>query len=230
MSLDSVYSYMHMDDPNRVLYMQLWQLDSQIAFDEIDTQSLTEATMHLFPLSYLQQEEEDGGIILVNNTNFSSNSKFRQNHQRERIWQDIDVSFLEVGRANTGDLHQTTEANQRTDSGLPFQLEDSAGLEPRPAPHDRTLLTPMHDVDLGAFLANGYQVPSAREPVLAVSPPQFNFLLDDANEFPTPSVGHVSSVGNNRNSSAVIQTPRIARVRQSSTDRNFQTPIARIVR
>ena len=221
---------MHMDDPNRVLYMQSWQLDSQIAFDDIDTQSLTEATMHLFPLSYLQQEEEDGGIILVNNTNFSSNSKFRQSHQRERIWQDLDINFLELHNAHNTDHHQTTDTNQRTDTGFPFQIESSSGLESYQTQRDRTLLTPMHDVDLGKFLANGYKLQRAQEPTLAVSPPQFNFLLDDTTEFPTPSVGNSTTVSSNRNPSGIIQTPRIARVRQSSTDRNFQTPIARIIR
>lgn len=219
-----------MDDPNRVLYMQSWQLDSDIAFDDIDTHTLTEATMHLFPLAYLQQEEEDGGIILVNNTNFSSNSKFRQKHQKERIWQDLDINFLELHNAHTKNHLQTTESNQRVDTGFPFQSEAVSGFESHQTQRDRTLLTPMHDADLGQFLANGYQLLRPQQFTMATSPPQFNFLLDETTEFPTPSIGNSNTVSNNRNPSGLMQTPRITRVRQSSTDRNFQTPIARIVR
>lgn len=84
---DSIFSYVHLDDSNHVLFMEKWQ-DEPIPFDDIDTQILFESTSNLFLNSLF--DDDDGGMSIHFNTlefKVHKNQKFL----KENVWVDLSI-------------------------------------------------------------------------------------------------------------------------------------------
>lgn len=232
---DSAFTYIHIDNPNQVLYMEKWQ-DDPIPFDDIDTHSLLEATSNLFP-QLLLEDEEDGGIPISSST-FGAKVYKNRNLLKEKVWTDLGVydKFLK----ESSSLHKQTDQTilkpifTKLSNGYLDTLEDFSRLT------------------INDFLSNGYGSDHTANQLL-MSPPDVgpdisgmsssDYIGPTNNSFvirqsstsgPSTTqpilvsqlrVQHGSTLG-----PQVIQTPRVGRTRQSSTDKNLQTPISRIVR
>ena len=59
MSRDGTFSYIHLDDPNKVLYIERWK-DEPITYDDIETSNLVEAAVNVYPQLFAEEEEDDG--------------------------------------------------------------------------------------------------------------------------------------------------------------------------
>lgn len=215
---DSHFSFIHLEDPNHVLHMEKWQ-DNPIPFDDIDTQALFDATANLFP-QYLLEEEEDGGIPISSSTIGAKIIKDRK-LLKDRTWQDLGI--------------------------FDRFLEESA-----PKRRDETILksvytklhNPVYDVDnehpeltMAEFLSSGYEVDMVDEHEISSSDIVNDSIMGNTGDLSLTSSDLLGPSGNfsmNVRSSSVnsnaVQTPRPPRTRQLSTDRNFQTPITRIIR
>ncbi|ODV80534.1 uncharacterized protein CANTADRAFT_25039 [Suhomyces tanzawaensis NRRL Y-17324] len=222
---DSTFSYFHIDDPNQVLYMERWK-DDPISFDDIDTQALLEETSNLFPQMMLEEDDEEGAIPI---SSMRLGAKLIKNKEllKEKTWNDLGIfeKFLNEGSA----LHKEV---------------------------DRTIIRPLHtkpsafgreeseELSIGEFLSNGYLASDHMDSIL--SPDMVNdsimgvhqgdtsinstsdMIVPENNTFLNFRSGSIG--GSSAQAGSAIQTPRIGRTRQSSTDKNFQTPITRIMR
>jgi hypothetical protein len=85
---DGHFSYLHLQDPSHVLYLERWR-DEPIAHDDIDPPALLEASAAMFP-KFLLEEEEDGGIPILLSTIGTKILKDRR-LLKERTWHDLAV-------------------------------------------------------------------------------------------------------------------------------------------
>lgn len=210
MSRDASFSYVHIDDPNHVLYMERWA-DAPIPFDDVDTHALVEATSNLFP-QFLMEEEDDGGIP-INSSTFGAKVYKNKSLLKDWVWSDLAIhDFLKEG------------------PGIP----------------DKTILnsfystqSPDDDLQISAFLANGYdrdiqplQSPDVNSSIVAgdISANSSDLIGPSNNTFNLNLRSNSNSGPANQPLPFQQQTPQVARTRQVSTDKSFQTPIARIVR
>ncbi|KAK6455312.1 uncharacterized protein RJT20DRAFT_130106 [Scheffersomyces xylosifermentans] len=227
---DSTYSYVHIDDPNQVLYLEKWQ-DDPIPFDDIDTQSLLEATASLFP-QLLLEEEEDGAIPIQPAT-FGTKAYKNRQLVKDKVWNDFGIfeKFLnessslhkQVDKTILGSMH--TRATDRD--------SDQRGEEPgRP------------EFTVAEFLSNGFTLndnmdilsPSdlANDSIMGVH--HGDISLNSTSDLAGPGNNtflntRSNSIGYaNQQVIGAVQTPRVGRTRQTSTDKSFQTPITRIMR
>lgn len=93
---DSTFSYVHIDNPNQVLYMEKWH-DEPIPFDDIDTHALVEATSNLFPQILLEDEDDSG--IPINLSIFGAKVFKNRNLMKEKVWTDLNIDkFLKEER------------------------------------------------------------------------------------------------------------------------------------
>lgn len=224
---DGSYSYVHFTNHNQVLYMEKWSNDDPIPYDDIDTQGLFDATANLFP-QFLLEEEEDGGIP-INPANYSAKYYKNKKLLRDRIWSDLGIHerFLD-------------------EDSLLHKQEDKTILRPLHHSHvDRELaedlLQGSDEFNIAQFLANGYGLSDHIDNMLTS-----NDLVNDSimgnntsdisinlntdfipPNFPAPKRNNSSG---NINYNSSNQTPRVGRPRQTSNDRNFQTPITRMLR
>ncbi|CAH2351423.1 hypothetical protein CLIB1423_03S05974 [[Candida] railenensis] len=211
---DSHFSFIHLEDPNHVLYMEKWN-EEPIPFDDIDTHALFEATANLFP-QYLLEEEEDGGIPISSSTIGAKIFKDRK-LLKERTWTDIGIYER---------FSKTTGSSQRDETILKHIYTNSDSVD---------------EFTIADFLSNGYEADEDRDQDPG-SPDMVNdsimggtgdLSLNSTSDFIGPSsntftMNPTRSVSNS--STNQIQTPRPPRTRQPSSDRNFQTPITRIIR
>lgn len=225
---DGSYSYVHFTDPNQVLYMENWANDDPIPFDDLDTQGLFEATGTLFP-QFLLEEEEDGGIP-INPATFSLKYYKNKKLLKDRVWNDLGI--------HDKFLNPDSDLNKQYDRTILKPLHHSH--------HDINMTDDLfhgHDeLNIAQFLANGYGPSENIDNVLTS-----NDLVNDSimgnntsdlsinlntdfipPNFPVPKRNN--SNGNINYMNGPTQTPRVGRPRQPSNDRNFQTPVTRILR
>ncbi|KAK6200928.1 uncharacterized protein RJT21DRAFT_29313 [Scheffersomyces amazonensis] len=206
---DSTYSYVHLDNPNRVIYMERWR-DDHIPFDMIDTQPLLDATSSLLPF----EDEEDDGSVSLQPASFGANL-YKNRTTKDRTWMDL---------------------------GITEKIADESGTLT-----DKTMLGVLHTNDtttnshltLAEFLSNGYQSKAA-PPFMVMNSDLANdtsFSVHQGGDFFPNSTSSEFPINNhtflNTRTGSVgstVQTPRVGKTRQVSTDRNFQTPITRIMR
>lgn len=224
---DSAFTYIHIDNPNQVLYMEKWQ-DHPIPFDDIDTHSLLEATANLFP-QLLLEDEEDGGIPIHSST-FEAKVYKNRSLLKEKAWSDLGVyeKFLK-------------DSEKQPDQTI---------LKPIYAKLSKNYLNTLDDLSriaINDFLSNGYGSDHTANQLL-MSPPEVG--ADISGMSSSDYIGPVNSSfiirqGSTSSTTApqpmlvsqlrtvgplVMQTPRVGRTRQASADKNLQTPITRIVR
>lgn len=223
---DSTFSYVHLDDPNQVIYMEKWE-DDPIPFNDIDTQALIEATTSLFP-QYLLDEEEDSGLP-INTSTFGTKVYKNRKLLKDKAWSDLGIfeKFLD----------ESSSIHKQTDKTILKSVHTKLSNNPYEN------LDEPDEFTLAEFLSNGYN-PSDTMDIL--SPPDMvndsimgnnagdisvnstsDLLIPSNNTF---SMNIRSTSGTNSNQNALIQTPRVARSRQPSTDKIFQTPVTRIMR
>ncbi|EGW35787.1 uncharacterized protein SPAPADRAFT_53945 [Spathaspora passalidarum NRRL Y-27907] len=227
MSRDGVYSYIHLDDSKKVLYMEQWKQES-LPFDDIETHNLVEATSTLFTKLFLDDEEEEESLpihpAVFGNKIYKSRSMLK-----EKVWTDLALTekFLDES-SELNKLHDKTIL-----PSLSSEVEQQFG-----------------ELSLAEFLSNGYNIPddhldSVLSPNLTDSIPQHHFRrhrlshrdisLNSTSDLSVPNnsfqnIRSSSGTGNPVAPPGSLQTPRTGRVRQVSTDKNFQTPISRIMR
>lgn len=218
MARDGVFSYVHLDDPNKVLYMERWK-DEPIPFDDIDTTNLIESAINVYPQLFAEDEEEDG-MISFTSQQFGSKIYKSRRSIKQKTWMDLNLlSFFNNSNNNDDDKKII----------------------------DKTLIPPVAgDPDLADFLNNGYN--NQEYLILQTPLPQGDVLLNSTSEYPTNTFSNLrsNSIGNHQQqyqqpqsqqlqlqlqlqSQQQFQTPRPGRVRQVSADK-FQTPIGRIMR
>ncbi|RLV91962.1 hypothetical protein JA1_003506 [Spathaspora sp. JA1] len=222
MPKDGIYSYIHLDDPKKVLYMEQWKQEP-LPFDDIETHNLVEATSALFPKLFLDDEDEEDGTLTIHPAAVG-NKIYKSRTMREKVWSDLSVSekFLD----------ETSELNKIRDE----TLVPSLGFETE------------HDLSLADFLSNGYNnIPPEEHLDSMMSPdgiphPQFfqqrmpphrhrDISLNSTTSDLSVPNNTFQNIRSTSTSTAIQTTPRPGRVRQVSTsDKNFQTPISRIMR
>lgn len=230
---DGSYSYVHFTNPNQVLYMEKWSNNDAIPYDDIDTQTLFEATANLFP-QFLLEEEEDGGIP-INPANFSVKYYKNKKLMKDRVWSDLGI--------HDRFLNEHTQLHNQTDKTILKPLHHSHHEYGQEENDPETSINPMAEelsLTIAHFLANGYYPSDGIDQMLTS-----NDLVNDSimgnntsdlsinlntdfipPNFPVPK-------RNNSNGNITYnpnQTPRVGRPRQTSNDRNFQTPVTRILR
>lgn len=214
--------------------MEKWQ-DEPIPFDDIDTHALYEATLNLFP-KHLLDEEEDGGIPISSSTIGAKIFKDRK-LLKERTWSDLGIyeRFLQ----------DTLAQRQRDETMLkPVYLSTAAEAEME--------LDPDSKLTIADFLSNGYDLDEEdMDHETCPSPDMVNdsmigigdrergeqmvdLSLNSTSDLIGPSSNsfnmNIRSSSTSSTNNNPIQTPRPPRTRQLSQDRNFQTPITRIIR
>ncbi|EGV61864.1 Apc13p protein [Yamadazyma tenuis] len=214
---DGNYTFVHFTNPNQVLYMEKWSDEDPIPFDDIDTHSLFEATSSLFP-QFLLEDEEDGGMPL-NPANFSANYYKNKRLLRDVSWSDNGIfdKFLKEGN----------ESDNRADKTILKPLHSKASSETDEFP-------------ISQFLSNGFAAPDNLDMISShdindsimghnTSDISINLNTDFIPpNFPMPKRNNSNS--NVSFANGPVQTPKVARVRQPSNDRTYQTPVARISR
>lgn len=223
---DSTFSYVHLDDANQVIYMEKWQ-DDPIPFNDIDTQSLIEATSNLFP-QFLLEEEEDSGLP-INSSTFGTKVYKNRKLLKDKTWCDLAIfdKFLD----ESSSLHKQTD---KTILESVYTKLSANVYEAIDEPNEFTMAD---------FLSNGYNPSETIDSML--SPPDMindsimgnnagDISLNSTSDLLVPgnntfSMNIRSNSGNNPNPQ-LMQTPRIGRSRQHSTDKIFQTPVTRIMR
>ena len=217
------FSYIHMDDTHKILCMEQWQ-DSQVPYNDIETNSLVEATASLFPRCLLEEEEE--GALPGNSTAFGN--KVYKNHKllKENIWSDLRIheKFLD----ETSNLHKQKDKT----------ILNSVYTKPTEDNNDKS----GSDITLAQFLSNGHYSNENLEDASTSSEMindsvignnNVDIYVNSSNDYSVPnntfSVNMRSTSGSNPHGFSV-QTPRVERSRQYSTDRVFQTPVTRSMR
>ena len=217
------FSYIHMDDAHKVLCIEQWQ-DSQVPYNDIETNSLVEATASLFP-RFLLEEEEDGALP-GNSTAFGN--KVYKNHKllKENTWSDLGIheKFLD----ETSNLHKEKDKT----------ILKAVYTKPTEGNKDR----PGNDMILAEFLSNGHYNSENLEDASASSEMindsvmgnnNVDIFVNSSNDHSVPnntfSINMRSASGSNSHGVSV-QTPRVERSRQYSTDRVFHTPVTRSMR
>lgn len=224
-SRDGVFSYMHLDNPNKVLYMERWK-EEPIPFDDIETQNLVEAVSSIYPQLFLDEEEEDE-TLYTQSSNFGAKA-LKNRHLKVKAWSDLRLyeTFLD----ESGELNVIRDKTIIPPIACPDIMADEiAGLS------------------LADFLSNGYNIPpinmaDAGSPGnLSDSIMGFHHADLTANSISDFGANNTflnmrcSSLNNanmnieEQSQAPPLETPRSGRVRQMS-DKNFQTPISRIMR
>ncbi|KAK6461925.1 hypothetical protein DFJ63DRAFT_338678 [Scheffersomyces coipomensis] len=230
---DSTFSYVHLDNPNRVLYMEKWRDDS-IPFDAIDTQQLLDATSSILPFTLLDDEEEDGSIPLQPAT-LGANLYKKRTANKDKTWSDLGIrdKFINEG------LNSNPSMVDRSLLGFLRTTEADGGT---------------NQMTVAEYLSNGFQISDNNDVLLnseLVNDSTFSVHHGDFFINSTASEAQLSNNNNNNggasanntsfqplrsssigtsNHQGIIQTPRVGRTRQASNDRIFQTPITRIMR
>lgn len=219
---DSTFSYVHIVDPNQVLYMERWR-DDPIPFDDIDTQTLIEATTSLFPQLLLEEEED--GAIPINSTTLGAKVYKNRKLLKDKVWSDLGI-FEKF-------LNETSSLNKQVDQTI---------LKPVHSKHEQgtyQFLEESHDLEIGDFLSNGYSANDNLHNILSPGNDSMmayhgDISLNSTSDMLGPSNNTFSNYRSNsmtnQTGQGPIQTPRHARTRQFSNDKNFQTPITRIMR
>ncbi|EAZ63663.1 hypothetical protein PICST_28046 [Scheffersomyces stipitis CBS 6054] len=233
---DSTYSYVHIDDPNQVIYMEKWQ-DDPIPFDDIDTQQLLEATANLFP-QLLLEEEEDGAIPIQPATYGAKAYKNRQ-LLKDKIWNDFGIfeKFLNESSSLNKQVDKTILGSMYTKSNEHFDGDIADGGE--------DIVKRENGFTVADYLSNGFTMNDntmdilsptdmANDSIMGVH--HGDISLNSTSDLPggannTFFNARSNSIGyGNQAGVAAVQTPRVGRTRQTSTDKSFQTPITRIMR
>lgn len=215
---DSTFSYVHIVDPNQVLYMERWR-DDPIPFDDIDTQSLMEATSSLFPQLLLEEEED--GAIPINSTTLGAKVYKNRKLLKDMVWSDL-------GTFETF-LNESSSLNKQVDHTI---LKPIHSGQPQ---RTYQFLEEPQKLTIGDFLSNGYSANDNLHNILSPGNDSMMAYHGDISLNSTSDVLPSNSFINYRSNSVTntaqgpIQTPRHARTRQLS-DKNFQTPITRIMR
>ncbi|KAL6450185.1 hypothetical protein SBY92_002117 [Candida maltosa Xu316] len=91
---DGVFTYVHLSDANKVLYMERWK-DEPIPFDDIDVTNLIEAAVNVYPQLFADEEEEDG-MISFPSQQFGSKSYKNRRSIKQKKWMDLNLdSFFQ---------------------------------------------------------------------------------------------------------------------------------------
>lgn len=234
---DSVYNYAHVNDCNQIIYQDKWK-HYAIAFDDIDTEKLFDAASTSFPQLLLDEDEEDATIPL-NASTLGAKAYKNRKMIREKVWVDLGLDrFLNGGGFNSELLDKTI---------LPPLHNDDESQDLR---HDNIISHNSNstNANIADFLSNGYAANHGLHPTL-MSPEIGDSSLYQGADFTINSTDFSHNTFLNLRSSShnqppqlqqqqpqtqtlspVMQTPRIGRTRQASSDRNFQTPVTRIMR
>lgn len=230
MTRDSTFSYLHIDDPNLILYIEKWK-DDPLRFDDIDTDALFDSTLSLFP-NFVFEDEDDNNMSL-NSSNFGV--KFLKNKKRllkEKIWNDLNLFEKLLSEGSPDTVDKTLLKSIYT------SVEDSSHT-------DNTEIIESKELTMGEFLSNGYALSNNINSILASSSDMINDSMIIHNDIPVGSATYTNNSILGRSNSlsqhpqqillsmtqqSQFQTPRMSRTRQPSTDKIFQTPITRIMR
>jgi len=254
MSLDSIYSYVHVNDSNQVIYLSKWQY-LPIPFDDIDTDALFDAASNKFPQLLLEEDEEDAALP-VNSSSRGAMAYKNDRTLRERVWTDLGLEKFTghstddmVDRTMLQPLYTSHDESHREDSGFrsraTFRNSHNTNV-PMAAIADflsnglaqdavsTTFMSPdindssiYHGVD---FSINSNDL--SHNTFLNVRSSSHNHQAQNYNshQFQPPPQPHHQQQSSHLQQQPLIQTPRIGRTRQASADRNFQTPITKIMR
>ncbi|CUM63211.1 uncharacterized protein PRCAT00000781001 [Priceomyces carsonii] len=203
MSRDSNFSYVHINHPNQVLYIEKWK-DEPIPFDDIDTQILFDTTLSVYPNFFF--EEEDDNNLLVNSMNFGLKSlKNKRKLLKEKIWNDLNITEKFSDQLHPDNVDRTILSPLYT-KHQSKNYDDFEGDE---------------GLTIGEFMSNGFTLADNLERLQIENHDFLNFThLNDT----------FLNSRSNSFSQPVLQTPRMTKTRQPSNDNNFQTPITRMTR
>lgn len=207
MSRDGVFSYVHLDDPNKVLYMERWK-DEPIPFDDIDTTNLIEAVVNVYPQLFAEDEEEDGMISFASQQ-FGSKIYKNRRSIKQKTWMDLNLlSFHDEKKVVDKTLIPAVAGDPDLADFLNngFNRQECLILQ-SPIPHSDVSLNSTSEYPSNTFsnLRSNSVTAHHQQQQLQQSRSQSQSLQ------------------------LQFQTPRPGRVRQVSTDK-FQTPIGRIMR
>lgn len=220
MNRDGIYSHIHMGDPNRVLYIERWR-DEPLPYDPIDTEALRNATSALFSSRLFEDEEDEIGLPMN-----AATIGFRAPKSRRTLceppWMDTDVFdrfrdedlALHRLRDHTllGSLKSNAEGLEGEESGqatiaLFLAHGMSIGAMSRDDTTPNESISRLHgDLSINSELNNTFAQLRVSSSVHTALP-----QVPGSNTIPHPA-----------------QTPRPAR--RASSERVFETPIARIIR
>ncbi|ODV68237.1 hypothetical protein HYPBUDRAFT_152822 [Hyphopichia burtonii NRRL Y-1933] len=244
---DSTFTYVHMDDLNQVLYMEKWQ-DDPIPFDDIDTQGLFEATSSLFP-QFLLEDEEDGGIP-INSSTFGAKVYKNRSLLKEKVWTDLGIYDKFIKESSS--LHKqsdktilksintkltnpmdelTTSDTLALNEFLSNGYATENAINHMLAPSDITSNS-INAGDLSITSASDYLGPGNNTFILKSNLPSGSTSQAQVQSHHTPQQPGANQLFHHQQGQSIysVQTPRVGRTRQLSTDKNLQTPITRIVR
>jgi hypothetical protein len=242
MSLDSIYNYAHVSDSNQVIYLDKWKHYS-IPFDDIDTEKLFDIASNQFP-QLLFDEDEDDATLSLNASTLGAKAYKNRRMIRDKVWIDLGLErFMNGGHMNPELMDKTILPPLHSNEG---EANDSSqGVVDSDGSTSNTAAASLAD-----FLSNGYaahhnQLPTITSPDVGdsslyhaadftINSTDFshNTFLNLRSSSHNQSHQHQQQMGQPLNQAVqpVMQTPRIGRTRQLSSDRNFQTPITRIMR
>lgn len=216
MARDGIFLYVHLDDPNKVLYMERWK-DEPIPFDDIDTTNLIESVINVYPQLFAEDEEEDG-MISFTSQQFGSKIYKSRRSIKQKTW--MDLNLLSFFNNNNDDdkkiIDKTLIPPVAGDPDLADFLNNGYNKQEylilqTPLPHGDVSLNSTSEYPTNTFsnlrtnsMGNHQHQQQHQQPQSQVQPVQLQSQLQ-------------------------FQTPRPGRVRQVSADK-FQTPIGRIMR
>ncbi|KAG7661787.1 CTA6 [[Candida] subhashii] len=226
---DGVFSYVHLDNANKVLYMERWR-EEPIPFDDIETQTLIEATSNQYPQLFLDEEEDDD--VMYQPTPIFGSKVLKNRHLKEKIWSDLRLqeTFIEPSPSTTSRIKDKTMVPPiayAEDIASDLSLADflSNGYNLLPAVHINES-SPGNLSDSIMGFHHGDITGNSTSDLMGSS--NNTFLNMRSSSINNPTLGDQSHPQQQQQQQP-LETPRSGRVRQLS-DKNFQTPISRIVR
>ncbi|CCE88858.1 Piso0_001647 [Millerozyma farinosa CBS 7064] len=223
---DSVYSYVHLQDQNHVIYMEKWQ-DDPLPFNDIDTQILFEQTSNLFPQFLIEEEEE--GEVPVNSATFGAKVYKNRKLLKQKTWSDLGAyeKFLD----------ENSNLHKKKDTTILKPVYNKQGTR------EYDSFDADRHFTITEFLSNGYGIGDSIENMLSPADMVNDSMMgNSAADVSAISTTDLLAASNNTwsmnmrsNSDSIhqnniVQTPRSGRSRQPSNDRIFQTPVTRIMR
>ncbi|KAL1571932.1 hypothetical protein MG5_03945 [Candida albicans P57072] len=213
MSRDGTFSYIHLDDPNKVLYIERWK-DEPITYDDIETSNLVEAAVNVYPQLFAEEEEDDG-ILNFPSQQFGSKLYKNRRSIKQKRWMDLNIESFKSDNKNVVDKTLVPPVAGEPDLAEflsnGYNKEELSVLQLSPGNN-----TVLHNSDMSLNSTSDY---------VGNSNNTFINMRSNSTSHQQPSQQQQQQ----QQQQSQFQTPRPGRVRQVSTDK-FQTPVSRIMR
>ena len=199
--------------------MEKWQ-DDPIPFDYIDTAALFAGSMGSLPRE-LFEEEDDGEIPLVSQ-NFGVKVMKDRKSIKSRTWQDLGIFER---------FHPDSKRDPTLLAALYASLTDLDTVVPlhmHPQLEISDFLSVGYDAHGSVFDKESASADMMNDSIVGNHPGDFSLNSTEL-VVPSSTSFNINRALSGNSATNPIQTPRPTR-RQNSVDRNFQTPITRIIR